>query len=127
MSTAEIHKLINKLDLSVFGTKFTIHLNKDKIFVDPVHGSRLYLQLVYYSPCTKTGKLGKWSGRKWYLSSHMTEDEIVKTAYGAFKAAVEHEVMEGFTFENKVVFNPHVSFRDLLTVSDKETTRSNNS
>lgn len=37
--------------------------------------------------------------------------------------AVIHEVMEGFTVDGKVLFNPHVNFEELLTISDREVTR----
>ncbi len=50
----------------------------------------------------------------------MMEDEIVKTAYAAFKACVEHEVMEGFLYNSERVFNPHVNFRALLEVNKME-------
>jgi hypothetical protein len=53
----------------------------------------------------------------------MTRDEVVKTAFAAFKAAVEHEVMEGFKFNGKIVFNPHVSFEALLSITDQEVSR----
>ena len=53
----------------------------------------------------------------------MTEDEVVKTCFAAFKAAVEHEIMEGFRYEDKIVFNPHVDFRELMNISHKEVKR----
>jgi hypothetical protein len=54
----------------------------------------------------------------------MTDDEIIKTSYGAFKAAVEHEVMEGFKVDGIILFNPHVNFEELLKISHKEIKRS---
>ena len=53
----------------------------------------------------------------------MLEDEVVKTAYLAFKLAVEHEVMEGFTVDGKILFNPHISYSALLAISDCEVKR----
>lgn len=53
----------------------------------------------------------------------MTEDEIVKQAWVAFQAAVNHEMLEGFKFDDVIVFNPHTSFRELLKVSPKEVIR----
>lgn len=50
----------------------------------------------------------------------MTDDEVVKTAYCAFEAAVKHEVMEGFKVDGKILFNPHMNFEALLSISDKE-------
>jgi hypothetical protein len=92
--------------------------------VNPPIG-RIYIQVQYRTMCTKTNKLETWKGRKFYLSDHMTDDEIVKTAYTAFKMAVEHEVMEGFRVDNIVLFNPHVNFEELLKVSHNEVTREN--
>ena len=53
----------------------------------------------------------------------MTDDEVVKTAYAAFKAAVEHEVMEGFKVDGQVLFNPHTPYEELLKVSNIEVKR----
>jgi len=84
---------------------------------------RLYLQFSYKAPCTKTSIVSDWKGRKWYLSSHMTEDEVIKTAYAAFQACINHEIMEGFKVDNIILFNPHVSYKELLKVSHKEIKR----
>lgn len=51
------------------------------------------------------------SGRKWRLSPHMTESEIVGTAFAAYKAWLEHEMMESFTYCGVAVFNPHISIQ----------------
>lgn len=53
----------------------------------------------------------------------MTADEIVKTVYAAFEAAIKHEVMEGFKVDGIVLFNPHVDFEELLKISHKEIQR----
>jgi hypothetical protein len=84
---------------------------------------RIYLQAHYVSKCTKTGVEEEWKGRKNYLSDHMTDDEIIKTAYVTFKQAVEHEVMEGFKVDNTILFNPHVNFEALLQISNQEVKR----
>lgn len=115
-----IKVLLGQLSLSLFGREFSIRCERDVL--DPEKG-RPFLQIFYTSPCTQTGQESEWYGRKWYLSQYMTEDEIVKTCYAAFEAAVKHEVMEGFKFNGKTVFNPHANFRELLLVN--ETTREN--
>jgi hypothetical protein len=53
----------------------------------------------------------------------MPADEIMKTAYGAFKMAVEHEAMEAFKVDGIILFNPHINFEELLKVSHKEIKR----
>jgi hypothetical protein len=114
-----VKSITDKLSMSLFGTTLRIIVEFDKIF-----GGRIYIQIAYDAPCTKTGSLEEWKGRKWPLSEFMTDDEIVKTAYVAFKMCVEHEIMEGFKYDGKIVFNPHVNFMELLAVSDKEVRRS---
>lgn len=61
------------------------------------------------------------SGRKWRLSQHMTESEVVGTAWAAYKAWREHEDMESFTYCGVAVFNPHVSIQARVEMaSNKE-------
>ena len=114
----KVKRLVSKITLELFGINFSILVEKDK-----VHGSRVYVQVCYEAPCTNTGEVQEWKGRKYYLSDFMTEDEVVKTCYVAFEQAVKHEVMEGFKFDGIILFNPHVSFRELLKVSHKEVKR----
>ncbi|MTD92896.1 hypothetical protein GIW81_00950 [Hyphomicrobium sp. xq] len=64
--------------------------------------------------CNATGKPAPWSGRKWFLSLHMTETELVKTALKAVLAAVEHEALERFTYKGVTVFDPHIRVDDLV-------------
>jgi hypothetical protein len=114
----KVQRLINKVSASIFNTRFHYIVEYDKKY-----GNRVYIQVSYNTECTKTGKSEVWHGRKFYLSDHMTDDEIIKTAYVAFKMAVEHEVMEGFKVNNTVLFNPHTDYKALLSVSDKEVKR----
>jgi hypothetical protein len=117
-SKIKVQRLINTVSASIFNTKFHYIVEYDKKY-----GNRVYIQVSYNAKCTKTGKSEVWHGRKFYLSDHMTDDEIIKTAYVAFKMAVEHEVMEGFKVNNTVLFNPHTDYKALLSVSDKEVKR----
>lgn len=115
----KVRDLVKHITLSIFNIKPHIIVEFDKTYPE----TRIYLQVLYNAPCTKTGEVQEWSGRKWYVSDYMTEDEIVKTAWCAFEAAVKHEVMEGFKFDGVIVFNPHVNFRALLGVSHMEVKR----
>lgn len=126
MTITEIRALVAHITLDILGTKFTAIVQNDQKYFKVRKGNiigRTYIQLQYVAPCTKTGRRERFKGGKHYLSSHMTEDEIVKKVYVAFEQAVKHELMEGFKFDGKIVFNPHTSFRDLLTVSHKEVKR----
>lgn len=115
-----VNAIIDRLTLSALGIPFVVMADRDIIFKEK---GRIFLQVLYHSPCTKTGEKKVWKGRKWYLSQYMTDDEIVKTAYCAFKAAVEHEIMEGFKVDGKILFNPHINFEELLAISDLEVRR----
>lgn len=108
------------LDAELFGTEFRFRVERDN--KRPIDG-RIFLQVVYNAACTTTGAVKEWHGRKWYLSDHMTEDEIVKTCFAAFKAAVEHEVMEAFRWKGQRVFNPHASFLALMVAGTNEVYR----
>jgi len=116
-------QIISRITASCFGTDFKIRVEHDKEF----ENGRIYLQVFYEAPCTHTGKIDNWNGRKWYLSKHMLDDEIVKTAYVAFESAVKHEIMEGFKVDGIILFNPHINFEELLKISDKEVKRTQHS
>lgn len=115
----EIKLLLKRIDVSLFGTIFIIRCEHDNKY----ENGRIFLQIIYFGKCNKTGEIEEWHGRKFYLSDHMTDDEIVKTCFVAFKSAVEHEIMEGFTVDEKVLFNPHLNFEELLKISNKEIKR----
>lgn len=116
-----VNQIVSRLSLDCLGVKFSIIASEDKLY-----GGRIYVQTSYKSPCSKTGELKEWKGRKYYLSQFMTDDEIVKTCYVAFEQSVKHEVMEGFKVDGIILFNPHVNFEELLSVSNKEVSRTNN-
>ncbi len=59
-------------------------------------------------------------GRKWYISPHMTESEIVQTAFLAVKTWLEHEAREMFTYKGQKVFNPHFSVGKLGELAANE-------
>ncbi len=134
----KIRDLLDRVDLELFGIKFNVIVERDKkyaiheekvakgLFCDFNYFTktgRIYIQIEYIAPCTKTKEIQSWRGRKWYLSSYMTDDEVIKTCYTAFESAVKHEVMEGFKVDNIILFNPHVNFEELLKISTKEIKR----
>lgn len=94
-----------------------------RIAEDQKGGDRVFIQIYYTSPCSKEGVIKTWKGRKFYLSEHMLEQEVIFTVYLAFKLAVEHEVMESFKIDGITLVNPHVDYRELLRISNKEITR----
>ena len=69
--------------------------------------------------CTETGKPLAWVGRKWRLSSHMTDSEVVQTGLKAVLTALEHEARESFRFRGVAVYGPHIDVYALLEVAQR--------
>lgn len=113
-----VQQLLSRITCTIFDTTLNLLCS-----LDNKGGERVYIQIQYNAPCTKTGDLLSWKGDKIYLSEHMTDDEIVKKAYVAFERAVKHEIMEGFKVDGIVLFNPHVNFEELLKISHLEVKR----
>lgn len=79
-----------------------------------------YLQWTFCAPdYTKPGQpVTKWHCRKYRLSVHMTEGEVVQTAFHAALQAEEHECREAFCYRGRRPFNPHIRLDALLSVCD---------
>lgn len=119
MDLLDVRLLISHITFTCLEKEFSFIVSNDLTY----NTERVFIQVRYNSKCNKTGEKETWKGRKWYLSEYMTEDEVVKTAYTACETAVKHEIMEGFKFDDIIVFNPHVNFRELLSISHKEIKR----
>lgn len=134
-----VENLIDRINLKLFGIELQIHVGYDIIAlnayrtlekfgfpktVKEMREPRVFIQVIYDAPNTKTGEAGSWKGAKWYLTEFMTDDEIVKKAYLAFRTCIEHEVLESFKIDGITLFNPHVNFEELLKISHKEVKRS---
>lgn len=116
MKIEGIKQLLENVEMKVLGVPFRMRVEHDN--KNPA--GRVFLQVAYEAECSHSGEVKEWKGRKWYLSDHMTEDEVIKTGYAAFEAAVKHEVMEGYKVNGVILFNPHINYRELLEVSHRE-------
>ncbi|HEU4601551.1 MAG TPA: hypothetical protein VFS24_06270 [Steroidobacteraceae bacterium] len=95
-----------------------------RVRVDRLRGDAIFLQWTFLAPCSKTKRESVQTGRKWYLSPHMTDSEIVCTAFKAALTAEEHECREAFRFNDRRIFNPHIDIKALWTVCEIEDVRS---
>lgn len=121
MNLEQVQHLCKDISMLCLGNfSFKLRVERDNKHVED---GRVFIQIVYSSTCVKELVWKEWHGRKFYLSDHMTEDEVIKTAYLAFRLVVEHEVMEGFSVKGKVLFNPHVNYLELLSISQREVKR----
>ena len=61
-----------------------------------------------------TGEMGVGRGGVAYLFDHMTDGDLVRTAFGLFRAYEEHEAREWFKYRSVAVFSPHIHIDALL-------------
>ncbi len=92
------------------GYRFEIHGN-----FDATQGVT-YLQAVFIAQdnTDSMGLLNEHRTRKWLLSQHMTDSELVQTAFKCVMASIEHEAREQFTYKKARVFGPHFLVDDLV-------------
>lgn len=88
---------------------FEFHLRYD--------GDRPYVQIQCNDTCTQTGEAYRWHGRKWFLSEHMSDSEVVQTCWAAAKMAMEHELRETFKWDGECIYRPHFDIRALHEIS----------
>ena len=120
MTVKEVKAISDRVKIRFMGIDFSVRVARD--VKTPIEG-RIFIQMYFKAPCTNTGKIIDCFSRKYYLSDHMTTDEIIKTIYSAFKTSVEHEAMESFRVDGKILFNPHINFEKLLEISHHEVGR----
>jgi len=111
ISLEMLKKIVSKIKYK----DWTFHLDKmEKGF---------YVQVRFNEADIRSGKIELQHGRKWYISPFVTEDEIVRTCFLAVLTASEHEIREQFSFENNLVFGPHIAVKSLVGVASKKVLR----
>ncbi len=93
---------------------------KDWIFYVNEKNGVPYLQIQFYDICSISKKKEIQKCRKWQLSYHMVRSEVVRTAYKALLAAVEHEAAENFKYKGARIFNPHFDLDNMVDFCKKE-------
>jgi hypothetical protein len=77
-------------------------------------GDGSFIQATWKGTDTETGQPVDLRGRKWYVSPHSIEDEVVKTCWMAIETALKHEAMEEFLYEGQAPFHPHHPVQSLI-------------
>jgi len=108
MNKSEIAAVLNQLSYKENTTFLLIEKGEDVLF----------LQVVTRDVCVDTGNYCYVKGRKFYLSEHMIESEIVQTGLMAVLAFEEHEARENFKYKGKRLFGPHIDVNSLAGASD---------
>lgn len=52
--------------------------------------------------------------RKWYISAHSCDAEIIRTCFLAIKQAEEHEICERFKYKGEQIYNPHIDPEQMI-------------
>lgn len=87
-------------------------------------GDRPYFMWEMSAPCSLTGEQQLWNSRKWHLSKHMVEGEVVQTAFAAALQAEDHEAREFFKYKGIAPFNPHIKFAAIMEAAQHIEVRS---
>lgn len=85
-------------------------------FIVQEYAHRPTLQIECKGTCNISGADLTWTSRKWLLSWHMTDGEVVQTAFKAVMTALEHEAREQFTYRGVTVFDPHYDIEKLVAL-----------
>ena len=88
-----------------------------EVFDSGGYSGKVFLQAEFHAPCADSGKLTLQKSRKWYLSDHATESEVVQTAFKCVLTAIEHEAREQFKYEGQAIFWPHFNVNDLVALA----------
>ncbi len=97
-------------------------LNFEVTVEGPAAASHYFLRVApTEGRCNVTGEPMAWKGRKWRLSRHMEDGEIVQTAFLAVRQAQEHELREQFTYKGVAVFGPHFDIERLVELAQDPT------
>jgi hypothetical protein len=89
-------------------------------FIVTITGTTCLLFAKWKDVCSPSGAPKTLTSRKYYISPHMLDDEIVQTGFLCLKTALEHEFRETFKVQGKAIFSPHLSHAQLATIETKE-------
>lgn len=85
-------------------------------FIASSEGSYAQLRVEMETKDNVTGAPMIANGRWWRLSPHMTDGEIVQTAFKAYLTFLEHEAREQFKVDGVSVFDPHYDLDALIAL-----------
>src|ERR1700722_19292527 len=96
-STLEaVETILDRIDANPFDVSYEFDLE--------LRGDVLLMSATYLENDIKTGKPEKQKTRKWFISEHATESEIVQTALKCILTSAEHNVREHFSYCGMSVF-----------------------
>lgn len=96
----------------------TLEVGYDGWQSPPSESPNFYLRWVDPSAVDNTNPTQAFDskGRKWRLSPHMVDGEVVATTFKALLTYIEHETREQFTFDGVSVYDSHVDIHKLVAL-----------
>jgi hypothetical protein len=89
------------------------------IEADKTETGQVWFEIVARRPDIDTGKVGIGRGGKRFVTDEMSDSTIVRSIFGALASYEEHECREGFAFDGKRIFGPHISVQALIDIADR--------
>ncbi len=77
------------------------------------------IQAHYFELDIATGAMGPQFTRKWLVSPHACESEVVRTVFKCVATSMEHRTREGFKWKGQRIFGPHIDIYALHDASRK--------
>lgn len=74
------------------------------------------LQPIFNAPDQYSKQMEEQHCRKWYVSQHSCDSEIIRTCYLAIQQGEMHELSENFMFNGQRIYNPHLNLKRLADI-----------
>jgi hypothetical protein len=79
-----------------------------------------WMHVSFARPDIETGEDGRGRGRTDFIAKGATVSAVVKTVWVMVQAIVMHELMHGFTYRGRPLFDPHATVDSLHSISDQD-------
>lgn len=106
LTLTKVRNLLDRIDYDGHG--------KTTSFVATERAGGFMVQIRFMDNDVVTHELAEQSGRKWYVSRHATDSEVIQTALKAALASAEHEVRERFRVDGVLPYGPHMDIDALV-------------
>jgi hypothetical protein len=107
-----VRGILDQIDASPFEIFYAFDLE--------LRGEVLLMSATYLEKDVKTGIIERQRTRKWFISEHATESEIVQTALKCILTSAEHNVREHFSYCGTLVLGPHINISKVLELVRSE-------
>lgn len=117
-TNAELERVISRIQFvnSVLDFKWRFCYKSVTITDDDGPRKGWLVWVTFERPDIRTGKIGRGRGRDEIVWAGTSLSGVVKTCWLLVELMIRHELMEGFRYDNAIIFNPHNTVTDLAAV-----------